>query len=175
MFIRRIALSAAAVTATATVTAVGLGAAPAAAVNLDPSAFGLAATGPTVLSAQPAVDWNAGQPLAASASGINAGPITAGPLAVAAGSGFAAAEVANLSIGPISIMILSASCLDGLLQVSVRGAAAGVPLMPGRRVQLPGGYAQIGVVTRYPDGSAGIAGLVAVLGEQRITAAVARC
>jgi hypothetical protein len=175
MFTRRIALSAAAVTATVIVTAVGLGASPAAAFTVDPSAFGLAASGPTVLSAQPAVDWNAGQPLAASASGIDAGPITAGPLAVAAGSGFAAAEVADLSIGPISITILSASCLGGQLQVSVRGTAAGVPLTPGRRVQLPGGYAQIGVVTQYPDGSASIAGLVAVLGEQQITAAVARC
>jgi hypothetical protein len=175
MFIRRITVTAAAFTTTATVACVGLGASPAAAFTVDPSAFALAATGPTALSARPAADWNAGQPVAATSSGVTAGPITAGPLAVAAGLGFAAAVVAALTVGPIIITALSASCLDGHLQVSVRGTAAGVPLMPGRRVQFPGGYAQIGVVTAYPDGSARIAALVAVLGDEQLTAAVVRC
>ena len=175
MFTRRIAQSAATAIVTVTVTVVGFGVSPAAAVSVDPSAFGLAAIGPTALSAQPAVDWNTGQALAASSSGVSAGPITTGPLAVAAGSDFAAAEVANLTVGRITVTALSASCLNGHLQVSVRGSAAGVPLVPGQRVQFPGGYAQIGVVTPFPDGSTGIAGLVAVLGGEQVTAAVARC
>lgn len=175
MFTSRITMSAAAVTATATIAAVGLGAPPAAAITMDPSAFGLAATGPTTLAAQPAVDWSAGQPLAAGSTGIAAGPISSGPLAVTAGSGFAAAEVANLTIGPITITVLSTSCLGGRLQVSVRGTAAGVPLTPGRRVPISGSYAQIGVVTHYPDGSASIAGLYALLGDEQVTAALSRC
>ena len=172
---RRTALSAAALAAAALASLVAsAGAGSAAAV--DPAAYGLAATGPQVLAAQPTVEWTAGAPLAARSTAVTGGPISSGPLAVASGDGFAFAEVTRLSAyGVLDVRALAATCLDGQVSAVIVGSADGRALPSAGRVDLPGGYAQIGAIATNIDGSTTVTGLTLVLGAEKLTAAVARC
>lgn len=167
--------------ATATATAVvlggaGLAAAPARAAAVDPSAYGLAAAGPVDLNAVPLVSWSSGHPVSASSLGLTGGPLSVGPMAVAAGKGYSAAHVANLRYGDVlNVPSLTAECVDGHTTVSIAGTADGAPLRPGMRLTLPGGYAEVGATTTNPDGTVTVAGLTLEVNGEVLQAAVTRC
>ena len=163
-------------TAAAVLSGAGLAAAPARAQTVDPSAYGVAAGGPLDLPAQPAVDWTAGTPRSASTLGLHDGPLSVGPMGVAAGEGYAVAHIANLRYGTVlNVASLTAACTDGHTTVTIAGTADGMPLRPGMRLTLPGGYAEVGATTTNPDGSITVTGLTLAVGGEVLLAAVARC
>jgi hypothetical protein len=153
-----------------------LAAAPAHAVNVDPSAYAIAATGPLTLAGRPLVDWTLGPSVSATSPGLNTGPLRVGPMALAAGDTFALVHLENLAYGDtLRVASLTAACADGRTTVAVAGRAGRAALRPGARVPLPGGYALIGARSTNTDGSVTVAGLTLAVDGERLLAAVARC
>lgn len=149
---------------------------PARATVLDPSAYGITASGPITLDGQPFVAWNAGGPVVDVSPGVRDGPLSVSLMAVAAAQHYATAHIAHLRYGDtITITSLTATCVDGHTTVTVIGSAEGVPLRPGMRITLPDGYAEIGATTTHPDGSVTVAGLTLRVGSETLRAAVAHC
>ena len=149
---------------------------PARAAVIDPSAYGIASSGAIALPAQPSVDWTSGAAVSSSSPGLRDGPVSVGTMAVAAGSGFAAAHIADLRYGDLlSITSLTAACAGGRTAVSVAGTARGAQLHPGMRITLPGGYAEIGATTTHPDGTVTVTGLTLAVDGEVLLAAVTRC
>ena len=172
---RKSSIAAAAATALATAAALAV-AGPADAVNVDPSAFGVAATGPSSVSAQPAVSWTSGPALTGSSPGLSSGALQVGAMQVAAGEGYSAARVADLRYADtVQVSSLLAACSGGHTTVAVSGTAGGRVLRPGSRIALPGGYALVGATTANPDGTTTVTGLTVVDGFEVLTAAVSRC
>lgn len=169
---RSIAAAATALAAAAALAVSG----PADAANVDPSAFGVAATGPSPIPAQPSVSWTSGPALTGSSPGLNSGALHVGAMAVAAGEGYSAARVAELRYGDtVAVRSLLAVCSGGHTTVAVSGTAGGRALRPGARIALPGGYALVGASTTNADGTTTVAGLTVVDGSEELTAAVSRC
>jgi hypothetical protein len=142
----------------------------------DPSAYGIAATGPDALSARPAVDWTAGPGLTAQAGGLGLGPLSIAAISVDAGDGYADSHLTGLSIGGNAIGSVTASCRDGVTSLAVGGAG----LHPGAQVELPGGITvSVGQTSADSDGSTSITALTITVpsaaGPEIVTLGQARC
>lgn len=143
---------------------------------VDPSAYGIWATGPiTNLAPTPAVDWTGGAGLAASSISAHAPGLSAGPAHVASGSGYAEADQADLRYGAIEIRSVTATCHEGDTSVRIYGTDGSLALAAGRSVQFGGTRMSVGVVTHFGDGSTSVSGAMITGHGEQITVAVARC
>lgn len=147
-----------------------------AAAAIDPSAYGVAASGPHALAAQPAVDWTTGPALSARSGAVSVGPIHVASVSVDAGDGFADSRLTGLDIAGYSVASLTASCRDGATSLAIDGNR----LKPGERIALlGGGTLTVGATSTHPDTSNSIVALTITLptpaGTEVVTLGQARC
>jgi hypothetical protein len=147
-----------------------------AAAAIDPSAYGIAASGPHALAAQPAVDWTAGPALSARSGAVSVGPIHVASVSVDAGDGFADSRLTGLDIAGYSVASLTASCRNGATSLAIDGNR----LKPGERIALlGGGTLTVGATSTHPDTSNSIVALAITLptpaGTEVVTFGQARC
>lgn len=148
---------------------------------VDPSAYGVAADGPTRLAPAPAVDWSSGSGLSSSDSGAKAAGLSAGSGQVTAGNGYATAVEHEVHYGELTIVSAAATCQGGLTNsnatIQTSATADTISWAGGERTAAVGDLTiRTDVVTRYPDGSTSVAAAVITgPGGQQITIAAARC
>ena len=150
---------------------------PSASAKIDPSAFGVSASGPLALAPTPQVDYATGGGLSAYSVGTAAGALHAGAGFAAAGNGYATAWQEHVRYGGIEIDTVTAECRDGRTSVQIRGTAFGRALTPSRTAQSADGLSvSVGTVTHYSDGSNAVAGAtITGPGGEEVQVAVARC